>query len=315
MKVNAFGLMLGMAALAGAATPGIAGGDWDAAGIARYNRSVAVPAPIPVPVNKAQWYLRGDVGWTASADGELEASGFPLDTKDFDSGVGPWRVGFGVGYYLTKNLRVEGVIEYKEQQTVTRHTEPITQTVGSVEQFSGNVAAVATTADALYSRDYVGDFSHTGKVKGGNLMLNLIYDLDVGSRFKPFIGAGAGIAVHRLRVVGASILYCDDETISDLGTDFDETAPTLFNPACTGGPGSIQSNDGNSVTAYGFAGALMAGFSYEINDGITIDTGYRFLYEGGKASIGFHTPAVDGTLDVGERINHEIRTGIRFDIF
>ena len=315
MKVNVSGLMLALAAISGASSPGLAGSDWNAEGIARYNRSVAVPAPIPVPVNRAQWYLRGDVGWTAGADGELEVTGFPVDSYDFDGGDGPWRIGIGVGYYLTRNLRLEGVIEYKEQQTVTRHTEPITQTVNTVEQFSGNVAAVATVADALYSRDYVGDFSHTGKVKGGNFMLNLIYDFDTGSKFKPFIGGGAGIAVHRLRVVGSSILYCDDETISDLGTNFDETAPTLFNPACTGGRSSIQSNDGNSVTAYGFAGALMAGFSYEINDGIMIDTGYRFLYEGGKASVGFHTPAVDGTLDVGERINHEIRTGIRFDLF
>jgi opacity protein-like surface antigen len=315
MKVNVSGLIFAIVALAGASSPGVAGGDWDAAGIASYNRSVPVPAPIPVPVNRAQWYLRGDVSWTASAGGDIDVTGYPVDTFDFAGGDGPWRIGFGVGYYITRNLRIEGVIEYKEEQTTTRHTESITQTLNSVESFSGNVGGVPTTANALYSRDYTGDFDHESTIKGGNFLLNLIYDFDTGTRFQPFIGVGAGVAVHRLHISGDSVLYCDDETISDLGTDFDETTPILFNPACTGGPASIDSRDSNAQTAYGFAGALMAGFSYEIDEGIMIDTGYRFLYEGGKAVIGFHTPATVGTIEVGERTNHEIRTGIRFDLF
>ena len=123
MKVKVLSFTLGLAALASASTPGIAGGDWSDTGISNYNASVPVPAPIPVPVNAAQWYLRGDLGWAAGASGDVTSLGIPVTTYDFENGNSSFNVGFAIGYYLTRQWRLELAGDWTSESTVGRHTE------------------------------------------------------------------------------------------------------------------------------------------------------------------------------------------------
>jgi OOP family OmpA-OmpF porin len=89
-----------------------------------------------------------------------------------------------------------------------------------------------------------------GHVSTFAVMANVWYDIDIGSRFKPYIGGGAGWA--RSHFDGA-ILTSSGATRSGEGT-------TAFDQA-------------------GFAYQLGAGFNYEIMPGVDLGLGYRFSVE------------------------------------
>ncbi|MGQ0673912.1 MAG: outer membrane beta-barrel protein [Hyphomicrobium sp.] len=314
MKSKFLTLPLCLAALGLTSGPGVAGGDWTDDGITNYNRSVPVPAPIPVPVNAAQWYLRGDLAYAAASTGSVDALGYPVDTFDYGSGDGTHSYGFGIGYYLSRSFRLEVAGDWSSERTTSRHSEGVTQSVDVVGPDHPTVVGT-TSVDTLH---YSGEYDHKSTLHSSALLINLYYDLETGSRFKPYIGGGLGLSVHRLRVTGDSTLNCQS-----LDRDYTPD-PGVLNPPqdqvgmnCGNNPasGPIGSSDGNTNTIYGLAATAMAGVAIEISPGINWDTGYRFIYRGGTPSINFHTPTSEATIDIGERTDHEIRTGIRFDIF
>lgn len=313
MKVKLSSIALCAAALAGMSSPGLAGGDWSDQGIADYNRSVPVPAPIPVPVNAAQWYLRGDMGWAAGASGDVTADGFPLDTYSYDSGETNWSFGFAIGYYLNRNWRVEVAGDWSNERTAARHTEGYVDSLITTgpDHPTENMPSVDTI-------NYTGEFDLKSTLHSSAALLNMYYDFETGSWFRPYIGGGLGLSVHRLRVVENIDAACSS-------VDRDYTPDPIVAPtdqigmpcgaAVGGAPGNFQSSSGNTVTAYGLAATAMAGAAIELHPGIHWDTGYRFIYRGGTPTITYHTPTGDGTIKVEDRIDHEIRTGLRFDIF
>ncbi len=308
MKVNVSRFALAAAILAGTSASGIAGGDWSDAGIKDYSASIPVPAPIPVAINAAQWYLRGDIGWVGSASGDVTATGYPVDTFEFGGGDSSFSVGFGVGYYLTPSWRVELAGDWSSESTTSRATEGIPDTTIDIV---GPPSNGDTSIDTLH---YSGDFNHKTTLHSTAALVNLIYDLDTGSWFKPYIGGGLGLSVHRLRVVGDSTLQCStfDRTYTD---DTVLPAPPLDLVGQPCSAADLATRNSNTITAYGLAANLMAGVGIEVYDGVHWDTGYRFMYRGGTPSINFHTPTSEGTVEVDSRIDHELRTGLRFDIF
>ena len=121
-----------------------------------------------------------------------------------------------------------------------------------------------------------------------SLMANVYYDWDIGRRFKPYVGAGIGLAYHDM-----SALDC---------------APAIPG-VCT--PGNFQRGGEN----LSFAWSLMTGVGFEVSDRVTVDVGYRYIDLGEVESnsvddVGFANP----THTVEDITSHEIKFGVRFAI-
>lgn len=312
MKVRYSSIALSIALLAGTSSAGLAGGDWSDSGISNYNSSVPVPAPIPVPVNAAQWYLRADLGYAAAASGTIENTGYPVTTYDYDGAGQDFSFGFAIGYYITRQWRAELAGDWTNESTTSRATEGVSgldiPTAGADFDPGGGAPLEATVDHNFYS----GTFEHTTKLHSSAALVNMYYDFDTGSWFRPYIGGGLGLSVHRLRVKGDTSLSCEGTVNENLVSGNLTPVPPAMAPCAQPDTSSRASN---TVTAYGLAATAMTGAAIELSPGILWDTGYRFIYRGGTAEVNFTTPTGTGSITIEDRIDHEIRTGLRFDIF
>jgi opacity protein-like surface antigen len=114
------------------------------------------------------------------------------------------------------------------------------------------------------------------------LLWNGYYDIRTGTAFSPYIGGGLGFAVNQL-------------TRSDALTD--------------SAAGSFSVSD--RTTRVNFAGAAMAGVTYDVNSMFSIDVGYRFLYIGGT-DIDLTLNGLASDVQVGGISEHQVRAGFRF---
>ena len=116
------------------------------------------------------------------------------------------------------------------------------------------------------------------------LMANVWYDINVGQKWKPYIGGGAGWA--RRTVDGAF-----------------EVTHTAFDSSFYG--------HGFNVTESGFAWQLGAGVNYEIQDGVHLGLGYRY-FRGPNISndvfVGKHDLPVNFQQD-----NHTVQLELTID--
>jgi opacity protein-like surface antigen len=118
------------------------------------------------------------------------------------------------------------------------------------------------------------------------LLVNAYYDFGSRSGITPYVGAGIGAANHHTTPVSLPALGLTDIT---------------------------EEND-----SWTFAGALMAGLTFNVSERVSIDAGYRFLYLGQT-----ETGIADGTaigLPVTARATieditaHELRAGLRIGL-
>jgi opacity protein-like surface antigen len=117
------------------------------------------------------------------------------------------------------------------------------------------------------------------------LLWNAYYDIRTGTAFTPYIGGGAGFAANQL-------------TRSSTATD--TVAASSFSVS-------------DRTTRINFAGAAMAGLTYDINSIVSLDVGYRFLYIGGT-DVDLVLNGVNSDVTVGGISEHQIRAGLRFYI-
>ncbi|MEZ5843579.1 MAG: outer membrane beta-barrel protein [Hyphomicrobiaceae bacterium] len=114
------------------------------------------------------------------------------------------------------------------------------------------------------------------------LMLNGYYDLGNWHGFVPYVGAGIGVAYHRMS-----------------GVYF------------TGNPFLTNTIEGNNDLS--FAWSVMAGVAYQISPRAVIDFGYRYI-DMGKAtsgridSAGYANPRVN----IDDIVAHEFKVGLRY---
>lgn len=297
-----------------------AAGDFDYGGsIKDYGSAgVPVPAPVPLPVYEADWYIRGDVGYAFSQSGSVDVTGFPLNHQDLDDVSGTTSFSFGFGRYLTPRLRWDLVVDLRNSRGVTDYNTTLGTSIAqqgpqiTVDTGGGTTATLQTTN--YYN--YAGDYQQRARVKSDTLMFNLYYDLDTGTRFKPYVGAGVGVAQHYIKSTSRGNLTCQNVTqvaefdpVSGIGP-IDPYA-TL---ACPNDTAPLPLAETTSATGYAFAGALMAGVATEVHPGVLLDVGYRMTYMPGTIALTARTPLGDSFIDVGDRIEHEIRTGLRFNI-
>jgi opacity protein-like surface antigen len=124
-------------------------------------------------------------------------------------------------------------------------------------------------------------------IKSDVFLANMYFDFDCRCGFTPYVGVGLGVANHKT------------------------TAGTVTN--ANGITGDIESGSKTSAAA-----ALMAGFSVQLRERMSIDAGYRFLYLGDATTgvvrdrVGAVVIAPDPTVEAIH--GHEFRVGLRYDI-
>ena len=110
-------------------------------------------------------------------------------------------------------------------------------------------------------------------VKDRSIMLNAYYDINTGTKFTPYVGAGLGVAMLKA---------------SERGTYSDQK--------------SANASDSRKTLAW----QIGAGVSYSLNNQFNVDFGYRYLDEGHVAYRD------DNSINRYEAKAHELSLGVRY---
>lgn len=195
---------------------------------------------------------------------------------------GKWyiRGDVGYGFHGTPEITQGPLVVFQEDWAST-------YSIGmGIGRRLGRHGRVDVTVDHRFESDItdvdVSGFTGTAGLSSTVFLLNAYFDLTEYHGFTPYVGAGIGAVYH------------DMGNISKNG-------------------GAVTFIEGAS--SWSVAAALMAGVSYEINAGLMIDAGYRYLYMG-KAESGRRTDVGVNTW-VTEYKNleaHEFRVGLRYEM-
>lgn len=272
--------------------------------------AMGVPVPAPMPYEDTyKYYIGGHIGWTFPGSGKASLSlpgaisAYPTGTlpglgKEEDHGPAVYSLFFG--RYITPSLRAELGIDIRDQVSF-----------GRTDQFY-RAAFTAPGPGAGDSATNFYDVSRNEDVKAryNTLMLNGYYDFNRGGRITPYVGAGVGISLLRVNRASSESSVCNNVLSSS-------TVAGITTPGCTGAP---MPAEGDRVTSraedkVGVALSLMTGASIAMTERVHWDIGYRLMWQGATVNVG--TPALGGTsiVNIGTRLDHEIRTGLRFDIW
>ncbi|WP_081687972.1 outer membrane protein [Rhizobium mesoamericanum] len=218
------------------------------------------------------WYFRGDLGYAGWIGEEAPAYHFDeTDDGEFDSArfSRPISGSAGIGYQFTDIWRADLTGDFfKSDFAGTARTE----LPCGASAPSGTGCASGVHAD----------------LRAYGLMANGYADLATIAGFTPYVGAGLGITNVKWANVRSQAECMDGGS------------------TCSGATFAPQDFDGEN--SWRFTYALMAGLSYEINDHIKIDFGYRFSdIAGGSMFAG--SSGISGRDDGLTR--HEIRIGLR----
>lgn len=292
-----------LTAVLAVATPASAAdmkGEYGARAVGSYP-AVPVPAPIPIP-DTFNWYVRGDAGYSVKSTGNVSVTGTPqVDVAGPGSHDGPFTGSLGMGRYITPSLRAEFGIDIRNQQTIGRpksysFTETVPDGFGGTDTHTHLANRQDTTTLA----------SHT-------LMANLYYDVKTGTRFTPYVGAGAGVAFGQMKRSFSENAACQSSTNDVTGAYLDGAG----NPVCGGAPTPFADASGaKGINSWGPAFALMAGTSVDLTTGVKLDAGYRMMWQGSTPSISLGSVTGDiSKISAGARTDHELRMGVRWDIY
>lgn len=176
------------------------------------------------PAANAYEGLYGAIGAGLSYNGddldvESQDNALLFDSEaDYDKGVGLYTA---LGYAYGNGWRTE--LEFSRRNNDLRHWAGDGQGFSGFPNISGDLASSA-------------------------LLINVIRDFDFGSRFTPYLGAGAGAVRHRLEAVGS-------------------------NAGAVGGPLSVNIGDSEGTFAY----QGIAGVAVDLAEDLVLDLSYRYF--------------------------------------
>lgn len=127
-----------------------------------------------------------------------------------------------------------------------------------------------------------GTFNDSVTMRSVATLFNVYFDFNRYGHFVPYVGAGLGFAVNEL---------IRSYSVAETGG---------LNPQSFSGR---EKTHDVSLAAMGTAGA-----SFKIDTAISLDVNYRALYIG-SSEIG------PNNVKVGDQVDHQIRAGVRFDIY
>ena len=185
-------------------------------------------------------YLEGRGGITFLEDADLSGSGVTGDAE-FDTG---FTFGGAAGYAHSSGFRGEVAVEYRDND---------------VDDLTGLAAGIGVNGD----------------ISTITAMVNGFFDIDLGSGFVPFIGAGVGFA--------------------HIDADVDLTS---------GGASASLTDDSDQVFAY----QGIAGIAYHFTDSVAASVQYSSL---ATSDPEFDLSGGSGSFDA-EYESHNVMAGLRF---
>ena len=220
----------------------------------------ALAAVLVAQPSSAQFYIGAAGGLTQTRDFSGPDIGTVARTNnhkiEFDRG---WVGSLSAGYKFDYGMRIEGEIAQRRSN------------VDSVTGLTGAGASVSEDA--------------SGRLRVNSAMVNAIYELNTGSAFMPYFGAGFGRAQLRL-------------------SDVRDPVNTTINRNFSG-------ND--SVWAY----QLIGGLAYALSPEIALTADYRYFAGLGNvsySSAGTNAPVGNnpGRVNDADLRNHSIMVGLRY---
>lgn len=167
-------------------------------------------------------YLRGSVGYGIASKPNVSIEGWSVDGFTRNNSLSS---SFALGGWVTPDWRVELSVN------------PI---------FASRIEYRAPTA-VMNGTTYSGGVRNTSTIVP--IMFDIYRDFYTGTAFRPYVGAGAGVAL----------------TWSDLTADM------------TAGTTSVEYKVASAANA-SFAASAMAGIGYDLSKNVTLDLGYKYLY-------------------------------------
>lgn len=288
------GLTAGLA-LFGVALPAMAA-DWNSGGIKDYGGAggVPVPAPAPIPVSDAEWYIGVVGGGVLVDDADIENIGSMMPVRDNVQKT--MFGGISAGRYLTPNVRAELAFDFYDDFKLTSsgnvsYRENLPGLSGFVQNYG------VTRTDSI-------------KVGRTTAMLNMYYDIPTGTRFRPFVGAGIGVTWRSMKRDWSEQANCDSTTETSTGI----TSAPCYNLIPNVQPTGYRASGSSEVDRFDLALAAMAGLSYEITPDIIWDNSYQLLWESQGISLTANSVSGVSKVDYSDTIQHQFRTGLRFNI-
>lgn len=281
-------VVLGLALACGAALSPAQAADY-VRGPATY-RSVPVPAPIPVP-ETFRWYVRADIGIGLGQEPSINERGlvygedtpfdavtpFGMSSTWFNGDFDTFFIGgVGAGIYLTPRFRADVTVDARTKADVTANQ-------------TGAYAALPAPNTVLFNTQ------DKTEVRAVVTLANLYWDLSQrGSGITPYVGAGFGFAVRSM-------------------DRMNETTEVLVDGV--GNPLAARTWGGqDKAHQVAPAAAVMAGLSYDISPGTILDVNYRFMWMGG-VDMSTRINGYNSRLNIGDSIDHQIRAGLRWNVW
>ncbi|NBC20317.1 MAG: outer membrane beta-barrel protein, partial [Alphaproteobacteria bacterium] len=221
------------------------------------------------------WYVRGDVGYSFDGRMDYDAESNSIGSMAGDGDIGEGLLGLsgGLGYDFG-TFRIEGTLGGR---------------FGELEpdpDFNGVPADIVTPSSFATTRQG-GD----GALQIYDLMGNFIYDFEGANRWKPYLGAGVGVAKVKAKAHNLERGVVDTST----------TPPTFLG-------GYAANGFSDEETAFAWQG--LAGVGYGLTDRLTLDLGYKYfnvqgMEFGGRGpdgqSVAYDADYSDHTATVGLR--------------
>lgn len=284
---------------------------WGTPVVAADFKPYAPPAPPPAeePVEWGSgWYLRGDIGW--------QNVQLPAVTGDFATIKGIDNIvsgGLGAGYQFNDWLRADLTVD-RSVFRMNRGLDTVWCPYGAVGLFAEDdngdtvpVGIFANPSETCAPRA-------KGTLNRTSFLVNGYLDLGHYWGFTPYVGAGLGASYNQS---SSSLIYYRTSDGAPWGPDLtlqEQNVPRWI--TLGGAPWPIQLPFGPTnwnryaeKKSWAFAWNLMAGFSYNLQDNLKLDIGYRYLNAGTYTSLpGYWTqrPPVTGSI-----IAQEVRVGLR----
>lgn len=234
----------------------------------------AAPVPLRGSIDQSGIYLRGDigVGVMGSTNARYNDPLGTLATATVTYHQGSYANipfgGVGVGYQFNNWLRAD-----------------ITGEIRGTSRFHFGDSYVNTAPPGTTGTNVM-----HGKLSTNLIMANAYADLGNFNGWTPFVGAGVGMAFHKLG------------NIQDMGT------------ASPGGLGPFPSfGYYPSKTKSNVAWALMAGLAYDVAPNVKLEASYRYLNMGKVASgTGCPTCPAGVTIGLNKVDSHDFKFGVRW---
>jgi len=226
------------------------------------------------------WYLRGDIGYDFYKVGSFQQAGVTAASGSFisESIDRNGHIGVGAGYEFNNWFRADATFEVRG-----------TEGFAGVDRYLFDCTAAGLSSGSCSGGGIITrNNMWRGSLTTQAVFLNAYVDIGTWYGFTPFVGGGVGVAFHRVHGV-------HDFDPSDLG----------------GGGYALE----GKKTA--FAWNVQAGFGYDLNDRVTVETSYRYVNLG-DATSGPLCPLPAGCgstlapLEIRNVAAHELRLGLRW---